>query len=284
MLKRFLPCLLSLFGFIPAASAQQSLLWKVSGKGMQQPSYIFGTMHMMCKSDYFMPPAVKTAVQKADTVYLELDMDDPFMLIRVGQLSQLPEGKTLDKIFPPKDYAELNRFFKDSLNMDLSVLNGFKPFVVMAMMAKNNFKCKTLLSYEEDFVKMAKAQHKEIKGLETPDQQMAAVDAISEKDGVKMIMRSVRETKETNLEFQEMLKLYKQQNLNGLYKLMEKNKDLDGYDQVLLDKRNSNWVPAIQQIIGKKSVFFAVGALHLAGPKGVLAQLKAAGYTVTPVQ
>ncbi|HCH42932.1 MAG TPA: TraB/GumN family protein, partial [Algoriphagus sp.] len=35
--------------------------------------------------------------------------------------------------------------------------------------------------------------------------------------------------------------------------------------------------------MGEKSTFFAVGAGHLAGQKGVLNLLKEAGYTLSPV-
>ncbi|UYQ91090.1 TraB/GumN family protein [Chitinophaga horti] len=283
MLKKIIPLLLGLVGITQASHAQNSLLWKISGKGMTKPSYVFGTMHMICPDDYFMSESVKKAFKSADTVYMEMDMDDPMMMIKVGQLSQLPEGKTLDKIFTEKEYKELAAYMKANLKLDLALFNQFKPLVLTSLLTTKSFKCETPASYEMNFVEMASEQRKTILGLETPEQQISVFDAVDDRKEAEMIMKSIREKEKESVTFNKMITLYKKQDVNGLYKLMKETNEMDGFEEELLTKRNNNWVPAIRKVIGGKTQFFAVGALHLAGPHGVLTQLKAAGYTVTPV-
>lgn len=283
MFKRIIPVLLGLFAFVPPSSAQKSLLWKISGKGLEQPSFIFGTMHMICPSDYYLSDAVKRAFKAADTIYMEMDMDDPMMMVKVAQLAKLPEGESLEKIFSPKEYQDLSKYFKEKLQMDLKLFNGFKPFLLQSLIAKAYFACSNLASYEMDLTKMAKEQHKAIKGLEKPEDQVGVFDAMPDKDEVKMIMETVYKPQKQQSVFNRMIALYKKQDIHGLYKLMEESKQVEGFEKELLVKRNNNWVPVIRNVIAEKSIFFAVGALHLPGPDGVLAQLKAAGYTLTPV-
>jgi uncharacterized protein len=283
MLKRIVPLLLGVFGIFNTASAQKSLLWKVSGNGLGKPSYIFGTMHMICPTDYFMSNSVKSAFKSAESIYMEMDMDDPMMMIRVGQLAQLPEGESLERIFTEKEYSDLSKYFKEKLNMDLKLFNGFKPFLLQTLIAKGYFKCETPASYEMDFAQMAKEQQKDVKGLETPEDQVGVFDSMPDKEEVKMIMETVYNPQEQIDDFNKMVALYKKQDIAGLYKLMETSKKADGFEKELLEKRNNNWVPIIRKVMAQKSTFFAVGALHLPGPQGVLTQLKKAGYTVTPV-
>ena len=55
------------------------------------------------------------------------------------------------------------------------------------------------------------------------------------------------------------------------------------YEELLLVRRNENWIPVMERIMREGSAFFAVGAGHLGGPKGVVNLLRQAGYTVEPV-
>jgi uncharacterized protein YbaP (TraB family) len=66
-----------------------TLLWEISGNGLQQPSYLFGTIHMICKEDFFISEIVKQKFNSSKRVYLELDMDDPQLQGKMMQNMQL---------------------------------------------------------------------------------------------------------------------------------------------------------------------------------------------------
>ena len=67
------------------AAPKSSLLWEITGNDLKQPSYLFGTIHIICKEDFFLPPIVTEKFTNAEQVFLELDMDDPMMILKMTQ-------------------------------------------------------------------------------------------------------------------------------------------------------------------------------------------------------
>src|SRR6218665_1169628 len=53
---------------------QNSLLWKISGNGLTKPSYVFGTIHLICESDYFWNPVMEEALKATEKICMEMDM------------------------------------------------------------------------------------------------------------------------------------------------------------------------------------------------------------------
>ncbi len=58
-----------------------SLLWKVSGNGLEKPSFLFGTFHLLCRQDIHFSEQLKKAVNYSNEIYMELDMDDPSTML-----------------------------------------------------------------------------------------------------------------------------------------------------------------------------------------------------------
>ena len=75
-----------------------SLLWQVSGNGLTQPSYLFGTFHLMCKNDIQFSSQLTSAVSRSEKVYMEMDMDDPATMLGGLLLMNMKEGKTLKQL------------------------------------------------------------------------------------------------------------------------------------------------------------------------------------------
>ena len=105
-----------------------SLLWEVSGKGLKKPSYIFGTFHMMCKDDIRFSEQLKTALANSELVYLEMDMDDPSVMLGGLMMMNMKDGKKLQDLYTEEEYQKVASFFKDSLHMPIGFLQSTKPF------------------------------------------------------------------------------------------------------------------------------------------------------------
>ena len=131
-------------------------------------------------------------------------------------------------------------------------------------------------------MKMAKDQHKEILGLETVGDQFSALDKMGmKKQADMMLVKMVENWNEGKGKVQAMIKDYKSQDIDMLLEDITKSKTSDiEFERDLLETRNSNWIPKISKIVAEKPTFFAVGAGHLGGEKGVIALLKKAGFTV----
>lgn len=261
----------------------KGLLWQISGNGLQQPSFLYGTVHIICAKDFMISPQLKKSMDKAEKLYLEVDMDDPAMNMKMLQLSLLKDKK-LNDFFSPADYDKLNVFFRDTVGMPLAMLTTMKPFVLFSLLTLKTVPCEKQESYEMTLVKMAREQNKEVLGLETIEDQMKVFDDMPDSAQAQMLMRYVNEFQKQKDEFKTMIEKYKAQDLDALYQQIMASPDMDGAEDVLLFNRNAKWIPVMEAAIKQDVTLFAVGAGHLAGEKGVIQLLKNLGYKVTPVE
>ena len=135
------------------------------------------------------------------------------------------------------------------------------------------------------FQTMAKERGMEIIPLETAEYQASVlygttpivVQAESLMETVDDPEHTVEVTKELNAS-------YMARNLDNLYKLSQTDNDHPEFMIALLDRRNADWLTKLPEIMAKAPTFVAVGALHLAGEKGLIEGLRRQGYTVTPIK
>jgi uncharacterized protein YbaP (TraB family) len=288
MLQRKLG-MLSLFVFCTMLSNAQddksnSLLWEISGNGLQQPSYLFGTIHMICKKDFFLSDVAKEKFTSSKQIYLELDMDDPQLQVNMMRLMQLPAGESLKSKFGEKSSSKLDSFLNKEMSMRLAVFDRFKPMMLISLIAQRILSCTEMESYEMSFVKMASQQKKELLGLERIDDQVAVFDAIPDSAEIRSIINMIGNIDEQKVEFNRMVAFYRNQDLKALYKLMIESPEMLGSQELLLDRRNQHWIPVMESAMKKSPTFFAVGAGHLPGNNGVIELLRKQGYTVNPVK
>lgn len=269
---------------LPSLAQRKALLWEISGNGLTTPSFLYGTIHLICAQDFVISGAVKNSFQTTAQVVLELDMDDPKMMLDMAQYMFMKNGMTLKKLYSESDYNDLDHFFKDSLGMGLGLLNGVKPFILMSMMYKSVLKCEPK-SYEMTFVEMAKKQKKEVMGLESVQEQMAIFDEIPYETQATALIKMIREGMQTDDEFDKIVKLYKSQNIKRMANTANTNEfEFSGFEDKLLADRNTSWINKIGTFAHQKSTFFAVGAAHLGGRKGVIRLLKKAGYKLKAIR
>lgn len=262
-----------------------SLLWQISGNGLQKPSYLFGTFHMMCKDDVQFSDQLKTAVGSTSTVYMELDMDDPALMLSGMMMMTMKGGKKLTDFYSKEEYRKIETFFKDSLSAPLSFLQTMKPFMLVALLYPKMMPCKTVSGVEEELMKLAKAQKKEIKGLETMELQAAVFDSIPYEEQAKELLKSIDSMEINRKNFDTMMRVYKSQRLSAIEALFNKSElGMQNHEDILLTKRNLNWVAQLAPILKKDNVFIAVGAGHLVGENGLITLLRKKGYKVLPLQ
>ncbi|UII29138.1 TraB/GumN family protein [Fulvivirga maritima] len=266
-----------------ARGQESSLLYKLTGPGLAEPSYIFGTIHMMCSEDYSMPASVEKAAASVDRTVLELDMDDPSMMMKVQQLSMNPGFENISDKFSKAELDSLNAFLKKGYGANMTQLGVIKPFVLLSMLLPKLLDCKEIIAFENEFVKMAKANEIPVEGLETVEFQMSIFDSIPEEDQIKAINELVADKEKARNDFNKLLKAYKEKDVDKLAKLVADDPQYADYADKLLYERNKNWVPDIVDMAKEKPSLFAVGSGHLGGDKGLLHLLEQEGYTLEPV-
>lgn len=261
-----------------------TLLWEISGKNITAPSYLFGTFHLLCATDIHFSESLKKAVSQVKEVYLELDLDDPATLLEGMTLVKMKQGKKLSDLFTAEEYNRLELFFKDSIKTSLVLFQNMKPAFLEAMLYPKMMPCKTISGVEEQLMKLAKENKKEIQGLETMAFQASVFDSIPYTTQAKELLKTIDSINSYKKYFDTMLAVYKNQQLNEIENLFSKSEfGMEDNKDILLNDRNKKWVVQLKKIMKKEAVFVGVGAGHLVGKLGLIALLRKQGYTVRPL-
>lgn len=256
---------------------ENSLLWEVSGNGLSKPSYLYGTIHMICGSDYFLSDKTKKAFEASEKLVLEVNLSDPKELT---DMQQLAIGKEpLDKKLTPEQLSRLDEILKKSTGMSIQQVNNFTLISVMSLIFMKSYPCEDIKIYELEFIKEAKNKHIAIGGFETIKSQLEILEnAYTNDEMIAMLEESVKDGSTP------LVNDYKTENIDGIYKTSTNEKYMNEKTRIaVLDQRNNNWLQQIPELIKKQPTFIAVGSAHLAGESGVINLLRKAGYKVKPV-
>ncbi|MCI4667577.1 MAG: TraB/GumN family protein [Bacteroidia bacterium] len=261
-----------------------SLIWTISGGDLKEESYLYGTIHVIGDNDFFYPKGTEEGFQKAKHLMLELDFDEPGLMMKIA-MSAMMKDKTLKDLLDEDQYSRFKSFLKDTLKvsgMESMAAERMKPVLGMGLAYPKMINGK-MVSYEETFAKMAKKQDMGVSGLEEVDDQIAALNQISMDDQLSMLMEMVDSFQVQKKLFGDMVELYKKQDLSSLFNMMAEYEEVSNVQADLLDARNERWIPKIIEQAKVEPTFIAVGAAHLYGEKGVISLLRKEGLTVKPI-
>jgi len=270
----------------------KALLWELTGKDIKQPSYIFGTIHMIETKDYFLPNGLLTSIDQSKKMVFEIDMkvmnDMSAMMGMMGKLF-MNDNKTLKDLYSDKEYDEVKAFFQKK-GLPLMFLERMKPMFLSALAYVDIGpgglgSSEAVKSYEFELAKMAEDKSMTTGGLETVEYQIGVFDAIPYDAQAKMLLEAIRGGDVENEEMKKMVSMYKAQDIEQMANMVtdDKEEGLGNYSDILLGDRNRNWIPLIIADAAKQPTIFAVGAGHLGGRDGVIRLLKAQGYTLKPL-
>ena len=286
-------------------SEENKLLWEISGNGLAMPSYLYGTIHMIPSDDYFLTDGTKSAFEKSTRVAFEIDteemMNPAAMMGLLGQM-YMANDTTLADLLSDEDYQLVSDHFEE-IGLPMMFMGKIKPMFLTILAGEDIQNMKPgegglggmlggdgMKSYELELTEMAKQAEKPIVGLETAEFQMSLFDKIPYQAQAQMLVETIKSEgdgteDEEDGALDRMIELYTTQDIVGMQTMMSDDPaGIGGYEEVLLLQRNRNWIPVMQGLMAEETVFFAVGAGHLAGEEGVIALLRKAGYTMTPVQ
>ncbi|MDC7997878.1 TraB/GumN family protein [Gilvibacter sediminis] len=272
----------TLFG-CKTQNLENSNLWEISGNGLEEPSYLLGTIHIGCNLQ--LPEVVYNTMDKADLLVLEADMDDPaYNQIDPASL-MMADNQSLSDFFSEEEEAKVKNFINGFEGLNYERLKHVKPYYTQFALIT------ALLSCDIEGVEVKLMNHlngsKEIEGLETFDFQNDLFDEIPYKDQARcLLVMAERGEASSREDFYTMVDLYNKQDVQGMYEYTSSDPAIFPLDflPLILDNRNADWIPKIDKLSKDQSVFYAVGAGHLGGEKGVINLLREAGYTLTPIK
>lgn len=271
--------------------AEKSVFWKISGNGLKKPSYLYGTIHLIPKSEYTMPEAARQALDKVDRVAFEIDMQEMTNIFsQLGLITKafMNGGKRLPDLLSSDDYALVKEKMKEK-GLPAGMFDRIKPMFLMMMLADGEGTEATqdkrkMTSVEMEVYQTARKRRMESAGLETAAYQMSIFDSIPYEIQARMLVKTLRSENSdasSGSELDKMLDLYRQEDIQAMQNMVSADdSEMANYEDILLNRRNNNWIPVMGRMMRQKPTLFAVGAGHLGGQEGVIALLRKQGYRV----
>jgi uncharacterized protein YbaP (TraB family) len=295
MKKLFVMLIVLLCAAVPS---QSQLLYKISGKGLAQPSYLFGTHHLAKLSILDSIKGMKPAFESVKQVIGEVDTKD-MMTMETMQLMQqemiMSGDTTLQKLFTPDDYAKVSKCITANVpGVQMEQLQKVCPAFLsnqlsMVLMMKQTGELNINEQLDMTFQKNAREKGKGVVGLETIKEQFEVLfKGASLQRQAELLVCLIDNIKEEAQKALELTAYYNNQKLEAMYKLSQERDGTkcDSYpseEAKLITDRNDRWMKKLPDLMKAMPSMIVVGALHLTGPKGLIAQLRKAGYKVTPV-
>ena len=263
----------------------KTFAWKATGKG--GTIYLMGSIHVMSESFYPLNPALEAAFKDSDLLVEEVDlaeMLDPMAQMSILTRGMLPSNQSLDKVLSPATMALVKKAVGD-LGDAGGPLMRFKPWMLAITLQgmellKAGFD--PALGLDQHFYDQAKAAGKSVQGLETVEFQISRFDGMTLEQQDRMLAETLKELQTETATVGKLGDAWKAGDVPAIERiaLADLKSDPLMYQRLLVE-RNKNWMPKIEALFTRRGrALVVVGAAHLVGPDGLLAMLKAKGYTV----
>jgi uncharacterized protein YbaP (TraB family) len=277
------------------------LLWKIEGKGLSKPSYLFGTIHLGSGPLAKLHPAAEAAFEQSDVFYTEIPFDQKTQL-GATRLLLRNDQKTLVQSIGEK--------LKNRLDEELTAINpqldsepfqSLKTWAVAATLPMLKAQIGGEQAMDGTLWQRAEADEKKTDSIETVESQLGVFDAFNEEEQIIMLSETLKMMKEDRLakkdSMQELIDDYVTGDLQSLQKTLDKSLDEmrkgehkelgERFYKKLLTDRDAS----MAEVIVKKLTnspgdchFFAVGAAHFAGDSSIRAHLEKAGYKISRIE
>jgi uncharacterized protein YbaP (TraB family) len=273
----------------PADKKNYSLLWEISGNGLAKSSYLFGTMHLRDKRVFEFSDSLLLKLEACEAFASEVRMDSAFYQGWEMRVS----GDTTNRLSQQLSKTAYNRLLLalKSKGINLDSMESKNPNMVQGWLSERDEEKQDDskdLFLDLYLTRMAYTQGKSLVGLEKIDEYEDLNDSF-----FKQFEDSTFAKKDTSFAsiisyfvmMQNMIEVYQSGDLDKLLEVVNSQKSFNGdqHRKELLDNRNVRMLQKLENLMQEKSVFCAVGAAHLPDSMGLIALLRAKGYSVRKV-
>jgi len=267
-----------------------SLLWEIRGKGLQKPSYLFGTMHVSNKMVFHLSDSFYKAIRHADIVALETDpgtwQDDfsRYDLDGYAHYTRRREGYAT-----PNDYLSIHAFKSYPYEKFLEEALSESPSLINSFLYRNQ--SEGTADFEEDtyldlyIYQAGRKWNKKVCGVEHFDESMTLMREAYAAAARDASQRQRNFDVDREFSYARMEEAYRTGNLDLLDTINKLNSRSAAFDEKFLYRRNEIQAASIDSIIRSgAALFVGVGAAHLPGERGVIEILRRAGYSLRPIR
>jgi uncharacterized protein YbaP (TraB family) len=265
------------------------LLWRIDVAD-RPPSYLFGTIHLADPRILELPPAVESAIDSVAVVGFEHVLDEESKR-DVARMMRLENGRDLETVIGSDLYEVVDRLGGANDKFGVA-LRHMKPWAAALMLQSLNQSPAGAPVLDDRLETLARESDKTVIGLETPQVNIAAFDALPEPYQVDLLRSVISELdlppEARAVELEIIIRDYLARNTGRLLQrwddvMEERDATVRGFESYLLFGRSRLFADRMAPWLDQGGAFFAVGSAHLPGADGVVSLLRDAGYKVTRV-
>lgn len=273
--------------FCQSSFSQQlpsTLLWRISGNGLQKPSYLFGTLHLTDERVFNLGDSLYKSIEQTDGFAIEIDPQEftPLMIDEVKK-EVYQKGQPIKELMSSAQYERYGKMLAKKLNKKADEITTSDILDEKNKWIRQSFKNGKMQTFLDAYLfDIARRMGKWTGGVEDLKDQQGLTDLVDESDIEQIAMSGSGESmKEDNKNAEYLIKAYIDNDLNKIERISNSQDSL--FEDALLFKRNKKMARRMDSLSQLRSMVFAVGAAHLPGEKGLIALLREKGFTLTPV-
>jgi uncharacterized protein YbaP (TraB family) len=253
------------------------MLWKFYKNDPDVCHYLFGTMHLATDEAYTYVDLAKKYVQRATIYAGEMDLNVS-LNIDMTPYFLLPEGMRFQDFFRPKQYLKARKIIQKIYQKDLALFDQFTPFFINNLLAELTIEKTQNMALDHQLWQFAMEEGKEMYGVESFDDQVRIMQQIPIDYQIKSFKDSLKNLSSFRKKITHLNQLYAKGDYEQLYKSSKKS--MGRIRKLMIYDRNAFMKERILTLSSNKTCFFAIGAAHFPGGKGILALLKKEGYKI----
>lgn len=292
MLQKIFISILILIGSFQLSFAQNAneLMWKISGKGLKKPSYLYGTMHVKDSRVFKFNDTLVNALKTVDYIASEVDVNS-MVADLFGRLFTTDTTINLKDSISSSDYEKLDTKVQTYFSTSLNNINARELWILELMLLKreggvsyDNSEDQKEIFLDAYLFNIAQNLGRKPAGLELLDDYKNFSNRFPIKERIASLLKEPEEEKEEVVnEFPKLMKLYQEHKIDSMHYMVMEQKKSDMLLMKTLHERNINMARRLDSLMLKGNVLAIVGAAHLSGDTGMINLMKLRGYTVTPI-
>ncbi|HPW67440.1 MAG TPA: TraB/GumN family protein [Salinivirgaceae bacterium] len=263
------------------SNPNNSILWEISGNGLEHKSHLYGTIHIQDKRVFQYGKTVEDILKNTSIIAVEIELDkiEPMSAMQ----AMMMKDSTLDQLLSPDEYALLEEKYTEITGTSLATAQQMKPFFLSANIILSLIPKDFPVALDMHLIQYGRKENKRVVGLETFTEQMELIDMLSYSEQARMLLESLTDTIDIADILDNMLNAYLNMEADSLMVLIKDPSLPEQFAKAMISKRNHIMADRLEPLLKEGSVFCAVGAGHLFGEEGVIDLLKAKGYTLKPI-
>ena len=297
--------ILSVISFFVVFSANAQLLFRISGNGLKEPSYILGTIHYLPGSLLDSIPEYLEAESQCQQMYVEHMPSATTLAVslgeqdgkRVRQKVDYPDGKNIFDVIDEESAAILVEKYKEYMHINLSDTTWKSLWKITPFEFQNHFTSRFLVQYRNkgimDMELMKRVQERGWNVGQLDDEKMKLNELA---DSQEKLPQTIEEQADSLMAFLKDYEGRKQQMVKDFETTYNywRTGDYEGFVSHHIQNvnrfprlhrdRNEKWLPRMMAAMHEKPTMFVFGSAHLIGEHGIIQMLRAIGYEVEQVK